>query len=353
MSIDPATGVRWRHPDALEAVDFSTSSVLELELARRARPNPGPAVDCRVHLLGGSEFEGKLVTFETNRLSVDTWFAGRLSLPRAQLRFYQTVSPQKPPLFEGPDGFEGWTIGKVQAQLTEAGQWQYRQGALFARNAAAIARDVKLPDLSILEFDPAWQGVFHLAVALYADTLEPISLANKDNEPDFGGFYSLQLNSFSADLLPVKRNEPLRYMGQVAVPAFGSKNSAHVEIRSDKRRKIITLLVDGTIMKQWMDLSGFAGQGTAIRFVNQGRGGLKISRIRISEWDGRFDEKPTLTPGSPQDIAWLRTAERVNGTLVGIREGKAILQTSAAPTPTEIPLGRVRQLEFQTSKKGG
>ena len=48
-------------------------------------------------------------------------------------------------------------------------------------------------------------------MALYTDYLT-VSLAEKDSEPDFGGFYSLQLTSYAVNVLMVKQKEPLQYL---------------------------------------------------------------------------------------------------------------------------------------------
>lgn len=351
VTIAPPSKLQWRHPDASQPIDFVLTNVAEIELARRARPAGSVAANCRVYLEGESEFEGAWAGLDQESLILDTWFAGRVKIARSLVRVVQPISPRKPPLFEGPTGLEGWTLGKVQAQLTDPGQWQFRQGSFYARNAASIARDLQLPDVCALEFDLAWQGAFHLAVALYADTLQPISLASKDTEPDFGGFYSLQLNSYSADLLPVKRNEPLRYMGQVSVPVFGQKSNAHIEIRSDKRRRLISLMVDGTLIRQWLDNADFAGKGRAIRFVNQGSGLLRLSRIRIYDWDGLFEEKPTHTPGATQDLAQPRNGDRVQGVVTGLREGKVLFSGSGDRGNVEVEFQSLRQLEFHAGAK--
>src|SRR5262249_15342491 len=160
-----------------------------------------------------------------------------------------------------------------------------------------------------------------LAIALYTDYYQPINLANKDTEPEFGGFYSLQLNSFSANLLPVKKNDPLRYLGQVSVPAFNQKNTAHVEIRASKTKRTIALLVDGEVVKQWNETEEFVGQGAGVRFVHQGQGKVKLSQLRVSVWDGQFEEKPSAHPDAKQDIAKLRNGDKAGGTLNSIQDG--------------------------------
>jgi hypothetical protein len=189
-----------------------------------------------------------------------------------------------------------------------------------------------------------WRGFFHIAIALYTEYLQPINLANKETEPKFGGFYSLQINPFSANLLPVKQTEPLRYLGQASLQALAQKNSAHVDIRVNRAKRMIALLIDGTLVKQWIDTDEFAGTGTAVRFVHQGQGAVKLTNLKVTEWDGTFEEPISVTPNKTQDLARLKNGDRVLGNIKSMAEGKMIIEVSGRPL--EVPVNRVKQVEL-------
>jgi hypothetical protein len=306
---------------------------------------------CRFRLGNNDELEGSLVQLDKEKAVLQTWYAGEVTLRRQGLQALIPIPPEGATIFEGPAGVEGWTVGKVLPSAIatgDAGQWKYKNGAFYATNAASIARDVNLPDTAIIEFDLAWKGLFQLAIALYTDYLQPISLANKDSEPEFGGFYSLQVNSFSANLLPVKKNDPLRYLGQVSVPAFNQKNAAHVELRVSKAKRLVALVIDGQLIKQWVDNEEFAGQGTGLRFVHQGQGKVKLSRLRVSQWDGQFDEKLSVMANSKQDLVKLRNGDKLSGHVDAIHDGKMTVSTGG--TQLEIPMARVKQAELAGGK---
>jgi hypothetical protein len=233
--------------------------------------------------------------------------------------------------------------------LSDAGEWLYKNGAFYGVKPASIARDVNLPESATISFDLEWRGFFHIAVALYTAYLQPVNLANKETEPKFGGFYSLQLNPFSANLLPVKQNEPLTYLGQASIQGtLSQKSTAHVDLRVSKSKRLIALLIDGVLVKQWVDNSEFAGTGTAIRFVHQGQGAVKLNNIRVTDWDGQFEEPPSLTPGKTQDVSKLRNGDRIIGAVKSIAEGK--MNVNAAGTDLQIPLARVKQIEIAGEK---
>jgi len=348
-AIDADGSLRWEHPDANGPIIFKLGNVAEIQMAGSDHVPVAPTNACLVRLTNQDEISGGLVEFDSEKLLLDTGFAGRLTVPRKFVQFVQPRPPAPTPIYAGPTGLEGWTLGKVSSAVAEPGEWRYKNGAFYATRAASIARNLHMPDVMSLEFDLTWRGGFHLAVALYTDSLQPVNLASKESEPDFAGFYSLQLNNYYANLLPVTKLDPIRYLGQVPLqPNFSQKNSAHIEVRTHKAKNLVALLIDGTLVKGWVDTQEFAGKGTGIRIVHQGQGSSKISNLRVTEWDGQFEEKPSNPPDSRQDLVKLRNGDKLVGDLQFVREGK--LQFSAAGKTVEVPLARVKQMELAGSK---
>ncbi|MGZ8901115.1 MAG: hypothetical protein ACXW3Z_13560 [Limisphaerales bacterium] len=348
QSIDQESGIRWHRSDALNAFQFAKERVTQVEfaVARPAEATPTTNM-CSIQLQNGDQIQGDLVEYDGEKVTLDTWFAGRLVLPKAAISLIVPLGLPKPTLFAGPTGVEGWTMGKVTAgALVDSGEWVYQNGAFYALKSASIARDLKLPDSMSMQFDLEWRGFFHVAVALYTSYLQPINLANKETEPQFGGFYSLQLNPFSANLLPVKQAEPLRYLGQASLQQLSQTNSAHIDIRVSKSKKLLALLINGTVVKQWTD-DDFAGTGTGVRFVHQGQGAVKLKNLKVTEWDGLFDEPNLVTPNKTQDMARLKNGDRVIGNVKAIREGKMSIE--GAGTVLDVPVTRVKQVELASA----
>lgn len=348
-SIDRDSGIQWNRSDALSTFQFAPEKVAQVEFGNLKTQEVEPSTNlCSVHLQNGDMLQGNLLGYDGDKVTIDTWFAGQLELPKNSVALIVPLGLPKPTLFAGPTGLEGWTMGKVNAQaLVDSGEWVYSNGAFYAMKSASIARDLKLPDTASIQFDLEWRGFFHVAVALYSAYLHPINLANKETEPNFGGFYSLQLNPFSANLLPVKQTEPLRYLGQAAVQQLAQTNSAHIDIRVSKSKKLIALMINGTLVKQWTD-DDFAGTGTGVRFVHQGQGAVKLTNIRVTEWDGVFEEPIAVTPNKTQDIARLKNGDRVIGNVKAIRN--ASLSIEGAGTILEVPLMRVKQIDLASAR---
>jgi catechol 2,3-dioxygenase-like lactoylglutathione lyase family enzyme len=300
-------------------------------------------------LSNGDSLEGKLLQLDSKEIVLETSFAGKMIFPRNLVKMLEPLPPEREPIFSGPTGLDGWTLGKVSAVAAgESGQWSYTNGAFYATRAASIARDVKLPDVARIEFDLAWKGVLQSAIALYTSYMQPVNLQTKDTDPDFGAFYSLQINSFVSTLMPVRKNEPLKYMGQIPVPAFSQKNHAHVEILASKPKRSIAFFVDGSLVKEWVDTEEFAGSGTGMRFVHQGQGAVKLSHLRIAEWNGKMESKATNLPPFKDDLTKLLNGDKVSGTLETFRDGK--LSFSTANGKLDIPFERVAEAFFKSKE---
>ncbi|MGV3773736.1 MAG: hypothetical protein ACO1QB_12600 [Verrucomicrobiales bacterium] len=342
-------GLRWTRHDAPEPLSFTPELVAQIDLGAQLNHKEVLTNQCQVRLVNQDQLQGELVSYDGEKLVLNTWYAGQLTLSNEVISMIMPLGTSRSALFEGPQGVDGWTMGKVNPLLAiDSGDWHYKEGAFYATKSASIARDMSLPDSSSISFDLEWKGFFNIAIALYSEYLQPINLANKETEPKFGGFYSLQINPFSANLLSVVQKEPLRYLGQSAIQAFNQKTSARVDIRLSKEKKVIALLVDGVLVRQWQESDSFSGTGTGVRFVHQGQGAVKISNIKVSEWDGQFEEAPSITLGNKRDLAKLRNGDKVGGKLKSIGDGKMTFEANG--NTLDVPLNRVKQIEIAGEK---
>jgi hypothetical protein len=340
---DPQKGFQWRHPDVAKEAGIRAQNVFKLRLGERPT-GERPSFPVLVRLVNKDEFEGGLVAVEDQRIVVKTWYAGELSVPRAAIESVIPQSPKPGVIYEGPTSLDGWTQGKPPLPDAEPGGWMYQQGSFVAMQSSSIARDFKLPDLVDIQFDVAWKGFFNLAIALYADSLFPINLANKDAAPDFGGFYSLQLNNNSVNILTVKKGAPISSLGAAFMPVGAARSSMHVAIRVNKPEQMIHLLIDGAVVKQWKDAASFAGTGTILRFVNQTASIVRMSNLTVAEWDGRMEVSTNKPPDPKSDFVLLLNTDAVTGRVKKFSDGRLTVESQLGAL--EIPLARIAQLKF-------
>jgi hypothetical protein len=347
LAIDSQTTIRWQHPDAAQPIEFKPETVSQIDFPLQHLPTGRSDTACKVHLAEGNMLQGSLVSCDLESLVLDTWYAGRLTIARGAVQSLSVSSPATT-AFDGITTMEGWTQGSAAAAFAgEAGQWVYRNGAFYANKPASIARDLALPDIAEIEFDLTWKGALNLAIALYTDSLQPILLSNKENGPDFGGFYSLRIQSVFVQLMRIKKHEPLGQssLGDLVVPSLSQSNRIHMDLRVSKPQHSLALFIDGALIKQWIDPNGFAGEGKGVRFVQNPPGGaVKLSNMRVSHWDGIFEDNRPAEVDPTRDTAWLSDGRALAGTIEAIASGKITVQTGT--DKVEVPLARLRELEF-------
>jgi hypothetical protein len=342
LAIDAPTAVRWRHPDAAGPIEFKPDSIAQIDFPAPKNSTAHSNNACRLLLADGDLLEGSLVSCDREALVLQTWYAGRLNIPRASLQSLDFISPS-PGVFAGITGLDGWTQGATVAAFPgESGQWAYRNSAFYADKPASIARDLKLPDVAEIQFDLAWKGSLNFAVAFYTDSLQPILLPLKDQGPGFGGFYSLRFQNSAVALWPIKKNDNFLRLGQLLVPSIMDNDRLRVDLHVSKPQHKIALFLDDTLVKEWDDPEGFIGEGTGMRFVQNPGGVIKLSHLRITQWDGLFADE--ASPDMTHDAFWPENGAKVTGDIESIANGKMAVGTTNGPV--EIPLTELKAIDF-------
>ena len=341
LAIDPQTGVRWRSPEAREAIEFNTARLAEIRLAPH-KVNAPPEKDAfRIVMTNNDELEGSVISLDGETLELDTWYAGRLSIPRAMIKNMTPRRQNSATIYEGPTSLEGWS------NTEQENGWKYRDGTFYTHNNGILGRDFKLPDLSDIEFDMAWGGFLQIGISVYTDQVD-----------NFGGnAYVLQINNNYVYVQRMRRNSGSNNIGNTQLQSLMQKSKAHFSIRVNKDAKTIALFVDGHLAKQWTDRGEFAGGGGGIAFYSQGRGLIKLSNIKIDSWDGKLEEPPKPGDKSPEDTLRLANGDKVSGSLKEIAKGNAALASMYAPL--NIPIDRIEEIDMagknadQAKRKAG
>ncbi|MGC9036611.1 MAG: hypothetical protein ACP5K7_12385 [Verrucomicrobiia bacterium] len=344
ISIDSSKGALLKNKFIEGNTAFPLDKIVKIVFAERQTPSAAMKNPCRVRLINLDEIEGDLISINEKEMVLGTLFSGKISIPRKRIDSVTPIVPNPTIVYQGPTGIEGWTVSDSPAPDAKPTSWKYSNGAFIATESGAIARDLKLPDMATIEFDLAWQNYLSVAIALYASTLNPIPLANKDELPDFGSFYSLQINFNTANLMLIKKGAPLNSMGIAFLPNIDRKTSARLTIRVNKPTRSIYLYIDGVLVRQWVDPGEFGGSGTCVRFVNQLSAPLKISNITVSQWDGRIELPTNQVDNAKSDFVRLLNNDAVTGSVKEFKNDKIIVQTQLGNM--EIPISRISQIYF-------
>jgi hypothetical protein len=333
VAIDGDKTLRWRRPDAKEEIEFAQTRLSKILMPRPRKGAAVPATAWLVRLSNGDEVPGELVSLDAEKLILNTAGAGALSLPRRYVQSLRQMAGGSRIVFEGPTGMEGWSSSNPAG-------WKYLNGGFTTTGPGGIGRDVKLPPLARLEFDLAWRGQLVLLLSFYTDGLEEEWGANNA--------YMLQLNQGWVYLQRMRRQMGGSNLGNCQVQSLFNKTRVHVELLCNKPAKTIALALDGVLVKQWTDNNEWVGGGTGVLFAQQGNGLTRVSDLRVSEWDGKFEEASAPAVRAKEDLLELANHDKITGNLQGIRDGKISLATAFAPM--DIPVERAQVIELSSIK---
>jgi len=340
-SIDPERGVRWRHPAIKQVLDIDPGSIASIRLNRPRSTNAPPEQSCLLKLTNQDEVFGQLVGVDGTNIVLQTWYGGRLSIPRTMTSSIAPGIAVSSAVFEGPTGLDDWkrtTSSRFQrAGGSDGGGWNYRNGAFYCAGNGSIGRDIKLPDRSSIEFDIAWSGYLQTSVAFYTDNLESYG----------GNAYMLQFSSGSLYLQRMTKNGNSTNLGHSEASRLAQKSKAHITILSDREDKNISLFIDGDLVKQWTDRGEFS-EGTGIAFFQQGQGVVRISALRVTQWDGKLDRNPDRAADAEADSVRLGNNDQITGTLKAIHDGKMSFGTEFATL--EVPLERISEINLASKE---
>jgi hypothetical protein len=332
-SIEGHRQLSWTHPAAKAALQFSLSNMASVRFEEALRAKHDFTPTARFQFKNGDELVGNVRAIKDNTLSFQSWFGDNVQaqLPALEAILFSARSYNL--LYEGPTGTNGWRIGKNPRS------WEYKDGAFIANGADLLGRDFGLTNSATLEFDLAWSGPFSLSITLYAQVIDRFDYSSSA--------YLIYLGNGAISVQRVQAGAGAVMLGQNQIPEMYRKNKMRFEIRCNKEDATITLYADGKLVQRWKDNSqgGFVAKGGGIVFFSQVEArSLKLTNIRVAEWDGRFepDSMTNLPPG--QDVVFLANRDKVFGKVLALEETKATVEARQAKL--DIPLERVTQIRF-------
>lgn len=324
--------VHWRNPELHAPIQFAPANLHRLTLTQPVVVPKSPTNQFLVRFHNGDELIGQLLGLDDRQLLLDTWFGGKLTIQRQALRSLRPLGNNRL-VYEGPTGLEGWRTSSFNFGRGTGG-YQFKDGAFIANGPAAIGRDLALPDTLRLDLDIQWQGTLQLMMTIYSESLQPWG----------GDGYQFLFNQYNFSLTRLARDGNQAQLGSVQVLAMNTRNKSHLTLHVDKAQRSFTLTVDGETVHTWKDPAAFSGKGTGLVFFQQGQFLTKISKLRVSEWDGKNESSSTSTNRPTEDMLELINRDKVNGKLSAIRDGKASFATPFASM--DIPLQRVQFIEL-------
>ncbi|MDA1043624.1 MAG: hypothetical protein O3C57_00210 [Verrucomicrobia bacterium] len=336
IAIHPdAAGLTWQHPNVKSKIDFDISAIDKIVLGDRTTVD-ATASAAQAYLTNGDMFKGTIKALTAEHLILSTWYAGDINIKREMLSRLQPNAAVSDLIYSGPTDFAQWTHKNAGAQPS----WQFKEDALYAMHSFPIGRQIpNMPDKASIEFEVAWRGFPQFYFSFFSDNVQHYS----------GNCYLLQVSGQSIYLQRYSSNAGSQNLGNANVERFQQPtlNSAVFTLLVDKQERKLVLLVDGEIVRQWNDPNPFGGLGNGILFQPQEQGNLKVSNIRIREWDGKMPSTDD-TAKVDEDRIHFVNSDKVTGTLNTIADGQVSFATAYATLT--VPIERVAEISFSPAR---
>ena len=369
LKYDPKLGLVWEAKNIKPALEINPSGIDRITFIGTGNIPSGRS---RVILANGNALLGQLDLADAQRVVMSHTPAGQIEFKRAQLKaIIPATTAAGKIVFSGPSSEEDWVFGSSKnaaaggfgnllfgggappiAAKKNSGKFTFKAGAITSNGTGATAgRKVEFPDKALVEFDLDWSttgrnsGYFSLNVNLFTDNLK---------SPSNGSSYALKLSQTGANLARQSKengdfmSERLGPNARVNLTGIGSR--ARFSLRTNKKARSFFLSINGVQIANWKDKEAFAGKGNGLLFTSRASSPLKISNIRISQWDGSKPIATTDTTISPkQDTIRLVNEDTVTGTITRIEDGKVKIKSSFGEV--DIPWANSSLIQFSKSSQ--
>lgn len=292
---------------------------------------------------------GSLVSLDNKEIKLTTSYADDLVFRRDMVA--ALTIEEKPEIhYAGPSTIEEWNTD-------EEGDWTLEGSELVSKSSSSISRDMGVRDRFKVAFDVEWRGNARFRVFTCADNTEL---------DEIGNCFELVCQSNYAYMRKrTKRNgrvEPVNIGNTGGMREFQEREKVRVEILHDLISGRIRFILGGRVVADWRDDSPGVGKlGGALHFLSDSGKEIRISRIRVSSWDGNIDGKwkeggmdpfgndePEIEDDEDQYPIGvvLRNGDNIKGETVGIDEGSVKLKTDLGEF--ELPVSRLRRFALRT-----
>lgn len=330
LSIESPGGIRWQHHGAKTPILISPTNITTVSLGAAPLAAPKSATHI-MELVNHDSFTGDVVSLDSEKLVLKTWYAGPVQIPRKNLAAIRPMRAQATGLYNGPVSLEEWKREEGQTA------WKFKDGVLTCASSSYLGQDLKLPDSACLEFDVAWTADLNMAVYLYADNVD----VGNGNPV----CYQLELSTDSVTLYTMAADGNTGEVGSIRFDGETIKTDWHVSICVNKARRVLALLIDDLPVHVWTLPAPFAGKGTGVVFYPQSNSPMKLSDIRLTTWDGRLETNLASESISvPTDMVSLKDEDRFSGAIERIAEGNVSLTSPHGAL--RVPLQDVSEILF-------
>lgn len=337
VSTEPGSyGLRWKHPNASQNIDFSCDAVDMVKFAKK-QPESKAREKTIVRLSNGDTIYGQLVSLNTEKAVLDTQYGGRMDIKRSMIGAVHPNSSSALTLYEGPAGMSGWLLQRNVGRES----WVFKNNALYAYQAYPIGRYIEgLPDSIEISFDASWRAYPSFYCGFFAQNVEQHSYSWNS--------YMLRVSGGSVYIMRASRNSGQKILAQSEIERFSNQrsNRARFTIMANRKEKKVILLIDGEIVRECQDVDTSEMPGAGIAFQAESNVPFKLGNIVVKQWDGRIPRKSGAAEEAEKDLIRFGNDDKLSGDVETIRDRKLKLKTGYGEM--DVPLERVAEIRFGT-----
>lgn len=401
----------WKRSDLKDPLNLQTDQVRHILLDTTETPCQACSFSF-VTLSNGDQVPGEVIRYSQDAVVIRSSALGEITLPPSQIRSIHAQPIGGTLHYLGPYSSKGWEVlstkdshrpGEAKVEVKPAPSpadpseakkhptadkaWIHAGTAWYhTHGIQPLARKNCLGDCTMLRFRLSWRERLNVNIALHADFAKPPAAAEdakKKEEADapkrmafFNGMPQNQVQLFGNALIlniyqtyfslnrcgydaqgQIISQRMMHTQSNVELPESGD---AVIEIRSDRRKGLLMLFLNGQYAAQWEDIEQLMpstpsadasddpplGHGFAIQATNS-QAPLRLSDFVIADWNGIKDSADSLHHDQRDIILLNNGTDRYSGELRKIENGTVHFQS--AFSSLQIPLNQVAEITLARS----
>ena len=334
-SIDAkADRLTWATPAAPEPLAFHLGPVTRVDAAAAGR-SPRDS-HTRLQLTNGDMWSGRLLSLDGEQAVLETWAAGTVRMPAAMIASLSPQTSASQPYLDGPGEKRDWRFSSPR----NTGRWEIRDQRMEIVGQSFVGRNIRnLRRQGLrLAFTLEWSHHPNLLVYVYADA--------RDSAPR--NAYSLQISGTNLFLNRMRDGRNHR-MAQYPMGLPAGTNQAEFEVFVHPEEAAFLVRVNGREGIRARDPDGFRGQGDGLVFMVSQAFPHVVADLQAEPWTDPLPEGAEPTGPTDQDTVVFNNGDRLAGTVTGIADGVATINTPFADL--DVPMERISAIQFASESR--